>query len=90
MFYNQIQPFEILFPNPMYICKSPPQVSCRFFHGDDTPYGCLVSILSFYLLIAKWDLGMTTAVYDGTVSNSCYCFVGGYASHCSAMSSQPV
>lgn len=50
-----------------------------------------VSVLSVYPLIAEWDLGMTTADYDGTICSSCYsCSVGSSAHHRSAMSGQPV
>lgn len=75
MFYNQIKPFEMFFPSPLYICKS--------YHTYLA--GCAVQmvmltdvfVLGVYPVIARWDLGTTVAVYDCTISRSCYpCSVG--------------
>lgn len=45
---------------------------CRFYFAGFSTQKILLTdvfLLSVYLLIAKWDLGMARAAYDSTLSN---------------------
>lgn len=68
MFYNQIKPFKVVFPNPIYECKS----HLKYLTGFSRQLIVIpdVSVLSVDPLAAKWDLGLTTAVSDVAISNS--------------------